>query len=220
MPMDRRTFVKAGVTMAGSLIVDFPLPLAPIPALAQPSSSTRFAPNAFIRIDRQNVVTLVMPMVEMGQGVYTAMAMLLAEELEVGLDQVRLEHAPPDDALYANPLLGSQITGNSTTIRAFWTPLRQAGAAARTLLVAAAAKRWSVEPAACHAERGAVVHTASARRLSYAELVDAAGALPVPALDSVVLKRPEEMSLIGKSVKRLEGPDKVAGRTEFGIDVK
>ena len=218
--MDRRNFIKAGATFAGSLVVDFALPLGPCPALAQAASSAPFAPNAFIRIDRQNVVTLVMPMCEMGQGVYTAMAMLLSEELEVGLDQVRLDHAPPDDTRYANPLLGSQITGNSTTIRAFWLPLRHAGAAARTMLVAAAAKRWSVEPASCHAERGAVIHTASARRLPYAELVDAAGALPVPALDTVVLKRPEEMSLVGKSVKRLEGPDKVAGRTEFGIDVK
>src|SRR5262245_22863630 len=191
--MDRRDFIKAGATVAGSLVVEFALPLGPCPALAQVSSSALFAPNAFIRVDRQNVVTLVMPMCEMGQGVYTAMAMLLAEELEVGLDEMRIAHAPADDALYANPLLGSQITGNSTTIRAFWMPLRQAGAAARTMLVAAAAKRWSVVPASCHAERGAVIHTASGRRLPYAELVDAAAALPVPALDSVVLKRPEAM---------------------------
>jgi len=218
--MNRRTFVKAGVTIAGSLIVDFPFPLAPCPAPAQPTSSALFAPNAFVRIDRQNVVTLVMPMVEMGQGVYTAMAMLLAEELEVSLDQVRLEHAPPDDALYANPLLQSQITGNSTTIRAFWTPLRQAGAAARAMLIAAAAQRWSVDAASCHAERGEVVHAASARRLAYGALVDAAGKMPVPPRDTVALKRPDDMSLVGRPIKRLEGPDKVAGRTEFGIDVR
>ena len=137
--MDRRDFIKAGATLAGSLVVDLALPLGPIPAFAQTSTAS-FAPNAFIRIDRQNVVTLVMPMCEMGQGVYTAMATLLAEELEIALDQVRIEHAPADDARYANPLLGSQITGNSTTIRAFWTPLRQAGAAARTMLITAAAK--------------------------------------------------------------------------------
>src|SRR5262249_12318573 len=218
--MDRRDFMKAGVTLAGGLVVDFALPLGPCPALAQAPSAAPFAPNAFIRIDRQNAVTLVMPMAEMGQGVYTAMAMLLAEELEVGLDQVRLEHAPADDALYANPLLQSQTVGNSTTIRGFWMPLRQAGAAARTMLIAAAAKRWSVDPSPCQAQRGAVVHTASARRLAYGELVDAAATLPVPARDTVPLKRPEDMSLVGKSVKRFEGPDKVAGRTEFGIDVR
>src|SRR5215831_500698 len=117
--MDRRNFIKAGATFAGSLVVEFALPLGPCPALAQTSSSAPFAPNAFIRVDRQNVVTLVMPMCEMGQGVYTAMAMLLAEELEVELDRIRLEHAPPDDALYANSMLQSQTTGNSTTIRAF-----------------------------------------------------------------------------------------------------
>ena len=218
--MDRRTFVKAGIAAAGGLIVDFPFPLAPLPALAQTASSTLFAPNAFIRIDRQNVVTLVMPMVEMGQGVYTAMAMLLAEELEVGLDQVRLEHAPPDDALYASPLLQSQITGNSATIRGFWTPLRQAGAVARTMLIAAAARQWSVDSAACRAERGEVIHGASARRLRYGALVDAATTLPVPARDAVMLKPLGDMTLVGKPIKRLEGPDKVAGRTEFGIDVK
>ena len=216
--MKRRDFIKAGATLAGSLVVDFALPLGPCPALAQ-AAPPPFAPNAFIRIDRQSAVTLVMPMCEMGQGVYTAMAMLLAEELEVGLDQVRVEHAPADDALYANPLLQSQTTGNSTTIRAFWLPLRQAGAAARTVLIAAAAKRWSVDPSACRAERAAVVHAATSRRLTYGELVDAAARLPVPSPERVVLKRPEEMSLIGQPIKRLEGPDKVAGRTEFGIDV-
>ena len=97
-----------------------------------------------------------MPMVEMGQGTYTSLAMLLAEELEVGLDQVRLEHAPPNDALYANAILHVQTTGLSSSVRAFWTPLRQAGAVARTLLIAAAAKQWGVDPAACRAQHGVV----------------------------------------------------------------
>src|SRR5580765_7499590 len=167
--MERRDFIKVGATLASGLVVDFALPLAPCPALAQMSPSAPFTPNAFIRIDRENVVTLVMPMVEMGQGVYTAMAMLLAEELAIELDHVRLEHAPPDDSLYANPLLQSQITGNSTTIRAFWTPLRQAGAVARTMLIAAAARRWSVDAATGQAARSEVVHPASARRLKYGE---------------------------------------------------
>jgi len=217
--LDRRAFIKAGVALSGSLIIDLAIPLGESPALAQ-VAATPFAPNAFIRIDRQNAVTLVMPMVEMGQGVYTAMAMLLAEELELGLDQVRLEHAPPDDALYANAILQSQTTGLSSTIRAFWMPLRQAGAVARTLLVAAAAKQWSVDVSACRAQRGAVVHPASSRRATYGELVDVAATLPVPARESVVLKPLDAMSIIGTPVKRFEGRDKVDGRTEFGIDVR
>src|SRR6266850_5307460 len=142
--LDRRTFIKVGAALAGSLIIDFAIPLGERPAFAQ-TAPAPFAPNAFIRIDHQGVVTLVMPMVEMGQGVYTAMAMLLAEELEVGLEQVRLEHAPPDDALYANAIFQSQTTGDSASIRAFWVPLRQAGAVARTLLIEAAAKQWNVD---------------------------------------------------------------------------
>src|SRR5258705_13462840 len=185
--LDRRSFIKAGAALAGSLIIDFAIPLGEGPAFAQ-TAPPPFAPNAFIRIDRQNVVTLVMPMAEMGQGVYTAMAMLLAEELEVGLEHVRLEHAPPDDALYANSLLQSQTTGLSSTIRAFWVPLRQAGAVARTMLIAAAAQQWSVDAAGCHAERGAVVHAASSRRLAYGELVDAAATPPVPPRESGGLK--------------------------------
>jgi isoquinoline 1-oxidoreductase subunit beta len=216
--LDRRDFLRAGATLAGGLVIDFALPLGPIPALA--AASSPFAPNAFIRIDRQNAVTLVMPMVEMGQGVYTAMAMLLAEELEVGLDQVRFEHAPADDSLYANAILHVQSTGLSSTIRAFWLPLRQAGAAARTVLIAAAAQQWSVDPAACRAQRGTVVHAASARRLTYGELVDAAATLPVPPKDRVALKPLEAMSLVGTPAKRIEGPSKVDGRSEFGIDVK
>src|SRR6266850_785445 len=149
--LDRRTFLKAGAAIGGGLVVDLTLPLAARPALAQTAASPGFAPNAFIRIDRLGGVTLVMPMVEMGQGIYTAMAMLLAEELEVGLDQVRLEHAPPNDALYANSLLHIQTTGQSASIRAFWTPLRQAGAVARTLLIETAATRWGVDPNSCRA---------------------------------------------------------------------
>src|SRR5258708_2753457 len=140
--LDRRTFLKAGVAAGGGLVVSFALPLALRPALAQRGTSPAFAPNAFIRVDPKNVVTLVMPMVEMGQGIYTAMAMLLAEELEVGLEQVRLEHAPPDDALYASSIFQSQTTGDSASIRAFWVPLRQPGAVARTLLVQAPAQQW------------------------------------------------------------------------------
>jgi len=148
------------------------------------------------------------------------MAMLLAEELEVGLDQVRLEHAPPNDALYANSILHIQTTGLSASIRAFWTPLRQAGAVGRTLLIEAAAKQWGVEPGTCKAQHGAVLHSASSRRSSYGELADTAALLPVPARESVALKQPKDFTMIGTPAKRLDSPDKVNGHAQFGIDVR
>jgi isoquinoline 1-oxidoreductase beta subunit len=217
---DRRSFLKAGAAVGGGLVINLALPLGLRPAFAAAATSPAFAPNAFIRIDRQGAVTLVMPMVEMGQGIYTAMAMLLAEELEVGLDQVRLEHAPPNDALYANSLLHIQTTGLSASIRAFWTPLRQAGAVGRTLLISAAATQWGVDPATCRAQHGAVLHSASSRRLGYGELADAAARLPVPARESVTLKEPKDFILIGTPAKRLDTPQKVDGRAEFGIDTR
>src|SRR4029077_1871745 len=174
LSLDRRAFLKTGVAVGGGLVIDLALPLALRPASAQPAPTAAFAPNAFIRIDPRNVVTLVMPMVEMGQGIYTAMAMLLAEELEVDLAQVRLEHAPPDDALYSNSIFQSQTTGDSASIRAFWGPLRHAGAVGRTLLIEGAAKQWGVDIGTCRARGGAVLHAASSRRLAYGDLVDAA----------------------------------------------
>src|ERR1700688_4761844 len=126
--LDRRGFLKAGDALGGGLTLTVALPPALRPAWAAAETSQGFAPNAFIRIDRQGAVTLVMPMVEMGQGAYTSLAMLLAEELEVGIDQVKLEHAPPNDALYGNATFHRQLTGMSSSIRGFWTPLRQAGA--------------------------------------------------------------------------------------------
>src|SRR2546426_10607400 len=156
--------------------------------------------------------------VEMGQGTYTSMPMLLAEELEVDLSQVRLEHAPPDDALYAEPLFGVQETGGSTSVRGNWEPLRRAGATARSMLVSAAAETWKVPPGACRAASGAVIHGPSGRSLSYGALVDRAALLPVPR--DVTLKDPKDFKLIGTSVKRLDTPDKVDGTAQFGIDVR
>lgn len=218
LQLGRRSFLKVGAAVGGGLALAVALPPPLRSAFAAAEAAAGFAPNAFIRIDRQGLVTLVMPSAEMGQGIYTAEAMLLAEELEVGLDQVRLDHSPPSDALYANALAGSQQTGGSTSIRGFWTPLRQAGAVARTLLVAAAGRQWGVDPATLKAQRGTV--TDGKRSLGYGELVDAAAALPVPVADSVALKDPKDFTIIGKPVKRLDSPDKVNGRTEFGIDVK
>jgi isoquinoline 1-oxidoreductase beta subunit len=221
LPLDRRGFLKVGAAIGGGLVLNLALPLVlKSTRAAAAAGSSNFAPNAFIRIDRTGAVTLVMPMVEMGQGVYTALPMLVAEELEVDLDQVRLEHAPPNDALYANAILRVQTTGLSSSVRAFWTPLREAGATARTLLVSAAAKRWGVDPTTCQARRGVVYDAAAARRLRYGELVDAASALPVPAPDGVVLKQPKDFTLIGTPAKRLDSPDKVNGKAQFGIDVK
>src|SRR6202011_2682732 len=157
--------------------------------------------------------------VEMGQGTYTSIPMLIAEELEVDLTQVRLEHAPPNEKLYGNPLLaGVQATGNSNAIRAAWEPLRQAGATARVMLIAAAAKRWNIDPSSCRAERGEVVHETSARRIKYGALAGDAAQMPVP--EKVALKRPEEFKLIGKPAKRLDTPSKVNGTAIYGIDAQ
>jgi isoquinoline 1-oxidoreductase beta subunit len=159
-----------------------------------------------------------MPYVEMGQGTYTSIPMLIAEELEIELSHVRLEHAPPDEKLYANPLLGVQATGNSNAVRASWEPLRRAGATARTLLIAAAAAAWKVEPASCRAEAGEVIHIASGRRLKYGELAGAAAKLPLP--ETIELKQPHEFKLIGTPAKRLDTPLKVNGSAVYGIDVR
>ena len=178
-----------------------------------------FTPNAFIRIDRDGRVVLTMPYVEMGQGTYTAIPMLIAEELEMDLKQVRLEHAPPNEKLYGNPLIfGVQATGNSNAIRAAWQPLREAGAIARTMLVSAAAKRWNVDPASCRAQSGEVFHAPSGRSIKYGVLAADAARMPVP--ENVELKRPEEFKLIGTAAKRLDAPAKVNGTAVYGIDVR
>ena len=220
LPLDRRGFLKVWAAIGGGLAVNLTMPQVLRPAWAAAPDSLSFAPNAFIRIDRVGAVTLVMPMVEMGQGVYTALSMLLAEELEVDLAQVRLQHAPANDALYANAILHIQTTGLSSSVRAFWTPLRRAGATARLLLVSAAAKKWRVDPGTCHARHGVVYDAADARHLGYGELVDAAAVLPPPPPDSVPLKQPKDFILIGTPAKRLDSQDKIKGKAQFGIDVK
>lgn len=187
-------------------------------ASAPGATAPDFAPNAFIRIGTDGGITLIMPQVEMGQGTYTSMPMLLAEELEVAPDQVQLEHAPPDDKLYANPLFGEQMTGASSSVRAFYEPLRRAGATARTMLVAAAAASWNVDPASCRAQKGVVTHTPTRRTLTYGVLAAKAAALPVPV--EVTLKDPKDFTLIGTPAKRLDTPGKVNGTAQFGIDVR
>ena len=207
--VSRREFLSVSVAVGGGLLLGFELPAPP------PSA---FEPNAFIRVDRDGRVTLVMHKVEMGQGTYTSMSMLLAEELEVDLADVRLEHAPPDDARYAEPLFGVQETGGSTSVRGNWEPLRRAGAAARSLLVAAAAATWNVDPASCHAARGTVIHGPTNRSLGYGALVDKAATLRVPS--RVPLKDPKDFKLIGTPAKRVDARGKVDGTAQFGIDVR
>jgi isoquinoline 1-oxidoreductase subunit beta len=215
--LSRRTFLKAGVAAGGGFVLGFGLPAFFGEAMAAEASG--FEPNAFIRIGRDGSVTLTMPYVEMGQGTYTSIPMLIAEELEVDLSEVRLEHAPPNEKLYGNPLLGGlQATGNSNAVRASWKPLREAGATARTMLVAAAAKRWKVDSTSCRAEHGEVVHKASARRVKYGDLVGDAAQVPVP--EKVALKTAEQFKLIGTPAKRLDTPAKVNGKAVYGIDVR
>src|SRR3954466_8439611 len=179
-----------------------------------------FAPNGFIRISPTGVVAVIIPIRQVGQGVYTSLSMLLAEELEVKLDQIQVQHAPPNDALYVNSIIGIQNTGGSASVRAFWTPLRQAGAVGRNLLIAAAAKRWSVDPATCRAKDGVVFDASGSKHLSYGELAKAAGKLPVPPAEKVKLKDPKDFTLIGTPAKRVDSAIKVDGRALYGIDTR
>jgi isoquinoline 1-oxidoreductase subunit beta len=187
-------------------------------AMALADGHPTFAPNAFIRIDTAGPVRLVMPQVEMGQGIYTGACALLAEELDIGMDQIKIEHAPPSDELYGVADLGGQATGGSTSTRAQWGVLREAAAIARTMLVTAAANRWHVDPAECTVRRGVVSHDKSGRKLSFGALATAAAALPIPA--KATLKDPAAFSLIGKPLRRIDSADKVTGATQFGIDAR
>ncbi|WP_316398045.1 xanthine dehydrogenase family protein molybdopterin-binding subunit [Bradyrhizobium sp. 33ap4] len=214
--LSRRNFLRAGAIAGGGLLLSVSLPFAGRESEA--AASDGFAPNAFVRIGGDGKVVLTMPYVEMGQGTYTSIPMLIAEELEIGLTQVRLEHAPPSDKLYANPLLGVQATGNSNAMRGAWQPMRKAGATAKAMLVAAAAKRWNVEPGTCRAENGEVHHAASGRKLGYGELATDAAQMPVP--ENVTLKSPAEFKLIGTPAKRLDTPSKVNGTAVYGIDAR
>jgi len=214
--LSRRVLLTGG--LAGGFLLAFHLPLRAVNEPVQPPDDTtgKFAPNAFIRIDQAGNTTLVMPQVEMGQGIYTAVAMILAEELDADFSSIVLEHAPANEKLYANPAFGIQATGGSTSLRAFWTPLREAGASARAMLIQAAAREWQVEPASCTASNGEVTHKESGRKLSYGALATAAGSQTPPK--DVALKDPKDFALIGKPLKRFDTPDKVNGKTVYGID--
>ncbi|MBV8852082.1 MAG: xanthine dehydrogenase family protein molybdopterin-binding subunit, partial [Sinobacteraceae bacterium] len=211
----RRQFLQAGAATGAAFVLG--ISLRAVGTAGASAAAGSYSPDAFIRIDQQGQVTLVMPQVEMGQGIYTALAMIVAEELDVDLQLVVLEHAPPDDSLYGNPLLGFQVTGGSTSVRAFWVPLRKAAAIARATLVRAAAALWQVDPGSIRTHQGEALHEPSGRRIGYGGLVPRARALaPVKSAEP---KDPRNFQLLGKSRRRLDTPDKVNGRAVFAIDV-
>jgi isoquinoline 1-oxidoreductase subunit beta len=215
--LSRRSFLQVAAATGGGLLLSLSVPSAN--GGLEAAGGDAFTPNAFVRIQRDGQIVLTMPYVEMGQGTYTSIPMLIAEELEVDLKQVRLEHAPANEKLYGNPLLGGiQATGNSNAVRASWQPLREAGAIARTMLLSAAAKRWNVDPASCRAQDGEVLHPPTGQRAKYGELAPEAASMPVP--EHVPLKRPTDFKLIGTAAKRLDASGKVNGTAVYGIDAR
>ena len=205
-PLSRREFVAAGVAAGAGLVIGFYLP-------HRGSSSTEvFSPNAYLRITPDNKVTIVVARSEMGQGVRTALPMILAEELEADWKQIEIEQAG------ASTLYGDQTTGGSASVRTTWDPMRKAGAAAREMLISAAALTWSVPRSSCTAQNGSIVHAASNRRLSYGDLVNKAATLPIPT--DVTLKQSKDYKIVGQRLARVDSPSKVRGEAVFGIDFR
>ncbi|WP_218669387.1 xanthine dehydrogenase family protein molybdopterin-binding subunit [Massilia sp. KIM] len=230
----RRDFMRLGAAGGGGLLLSFSLfgckraedgrnekPSETAVGAATNAASSQdpgLARDAFIRVGRDGIVTLVVHKVEMGQGTFTSMPQLLAEELGADLSKVRLEQAPADNKLYADPLLGGQLTGGSTSVRGAYKPLREAGAMVRTVLVEAAAESWKVPAAEITVVGGTLRHEGSGKSAGFGELVDAAAKRELPK--SVALKDPEQFTLIGKPVKRLDSPAKTDGTALFGIDAR
>lgn len=215
LSISRRQALRAGAIAGAALLIGVNLRDTSIAAISHDTPAA-FAPDAFIRIAGDGRATLIMPQTEMGQGIYTALSMLIAEELDLPLDGVTLEAAPPNDALYGNPIFQVQATGGSTSVRGYWLPLRKVGASARAMLVAAAARRWGVTPDSCRTEAGEVIHDATGRRAGYGSLAAAAMRETPPA--EPVLKEPAQFRLIGHSHHRLDTPDKTNGSLRYGID--
>ncbi|HKV04773.1 MAG TPA: xanthine dehydrogenase family protein molybdopterin-binding subunit [Candidatus Acidoferrales bacterium] len=217
-PFDRRSFIKAGLAGATGLVVGMYLPGRYEALAAKPVDAAAPAVlNAWIQVGTDDHVTILIAKSEMGQGVITSLSMLAAEELECDWKKIRTEFAPAA-VVYFDPAFRMQGTGGSQSIHSCWQPMRQAGATARTMLVAAAAQKWGVDASECRAENGAVVHAATKRRLTYGSLAEAAAKIPPPT--DVKLKDPSQFKVIGKPTKRLDTPDKVNGRAGFGIDVR
>ncbi len=217
----RRNFLRVSTAVSGGLImaIQFPATLSaapPVPDSLSADNQHSFSPNAWLHIQTDNTVIIRVASAEMGQGVLTSVPMMLAEELEVDWRNIKAEFAPVGDA-YRNPLSHRQQTGGSTTIRAFFMPLRHAGASAKEMLIRAAALQWGVDPKHCIAKNGIVSHGTSGRTFRFGELATHAASLPVPKDAS--LKSPETFTLIGKPTKRLDAPEKVNGSAIFGQDV-
>jgi len=214
--LSRRDFLKSAGAVSAGLVVAFCMPIAARRAFAQQGMGAAMtSPNAFVRIAPDNTVTILLKHSEMGQGVWTSLPMVVADELDCDWSKVHVEHAPAAPA-YAHTAFGMQMTGGSTSTWESFGQLRQAGATARALLVAAAAQKWSVQPDDCHTAKGYV--TSGKHKASYGELADAAAKLPVP--NDVKLKEAKDFTLIGKPTRRLDSKAKVSGAAEFGIDVK
>jgi len=205
-PLSRREFVAAGVAAGAGLVIGFYLPHRGRP------QAEIFSPNAYLRITPDNRVTIVVARSEMGQGVRTALPMILAEELEADWKQIEIEQAG------ASTLFGDQTTGGSASIRTTWDPMRKAGAAAREMLISAAALTWNVPRSSCTAENSRIKHGATNRSLSYGELVTKAATLPVPT--DVPLKQNKDYKIVGQRLARLDTPAKVKGEAVFGIDFR
>ena len=205
-PLSRRDFLTASVAAGAGLVIGFYLPHG--------SSAARdtFAPNAYLKITPDGKITIVVARSEMGQGVRTSLPMILAEELEADWKQITIEQAG------ASTLYGDQTTGGSASVRTTWDPMRKAGAAAREMLISAAALEWGVPRSGCKAENSAVAHAASSRRLTYGQLASKAGAQPIPT--DVPLKQAKDYQIVGKPLPRFDVPSKVDGKAEFGIDFR
>ena len=205
-PLSRREFVAAGVAAGAGLVIGFYLPHRGA------SKTDVFSPNAYLRITPDNRVTIVVARSEMGQGVRTALPMILAEELEADWKKIEIEQAG------ASTLFGDQTTGGSASIRTTWDPMRKAGAAAREMLISAAALTWGVPRSACTAENSRIKHASTNRSLSYGELVGTAATLPIPT--DVPLKQSKDYKIVGQRLARLDSPAKVKGEAIFGIDFR
>ena len=212
----RRKFIKDSAAIMGGLVIGFYLPMKGGRAYAADAPPKLvYPPNAFIRISADDSITIVINKSEMGQGVYTSLTMLIAEELEADWSRIRVESAPVA-AVYNHTSFPMQLTGGSSSIPSSWEQLRRVGASGRILLIRAAAQQWGVPESECHAENSQVIHV-SGKKLSYGKLADAAAKLPLP--DNVVLKPPKDFKLIGKPMKRLDTPAKINGSAQFGLDV-
>jgi len=213
--MQRRDFLKVSVAASGGLLIGFHFPRVGKLASAQQASADGFMPNAFVRIGTDERVTVIVNHSEMGQGVYTSLPMLLAEELDAEWSKVGYESAPVDPK-YNHPAFGMQMTGGSSSVWSGLEQFRQAGAVARAMLIAAAAQQWNVDASTCRTESGTVLN--GSRKLTYGHLAPAAAKVTPP--EHVQLKDPKTFKLIRKPIRRLDTPEKLNGKAEFGIDVK